>query len=933
MMRQYREAKRAAGDALLLFRMGDFYELFYDDACKAANILGLTLTTRDRNKGPDAMPMAGFPHHQLDLYLAKLIAAGCKAAVCEQMEDPKKAKTIVKREVIRVVTPGTVTDESILDPKTSNYLAAVTLPAKPRMASSGRFAFDEGEGEKPRRALSVDPLEKAGVAWIELSTGEFTAATVTFQEMTDLLARIHPAELLVPERDASLFSAPGAPYMLTVRPDWGFALRSSAEKLHALFKVSTLEGYGFSPESDPLAIGAAGGVLDYLGETQKQSLDHIERIQKYRPGGQLEIDEATQRSLELLRSSRDGRREGSLLDAVDSCVTAMGSRLLASWLAYPLTDIPQIRERQDAVEELLANPLLRDLARQKLRTVSDLARIVSRVAQRRVTPRDLVGIRKTLEVLPDLKAGLETCSSALLKGNAARIFPLEELTDELRRALGDEVPLNFREGGFIAPGYDAALDEFRRLQTGGKQWLAEFQASEIQKTGIPTLKVGFNSVFGYYIEVTQAQSEKVPPNYIRKQTLKNAERYITEELKVYEERVLRAAEDAKAREFELFENLMAAALARRAELQMTAAALAHLDVLASFAETAAARGYCRPEMVEEPVLHITAGRHPVLDAADPGSFVPNDADCDPAGAMIHLITGPNMAGKSTYIRQVALLVILAQTGSFIPASKGVIGIADRVFARVGASDELTRGLSTFMVEMIETARILNGATRRSLVILDEIGRGTSTYDGISLAWGIAEALCHRPSLPGAAGPEGSSGACRTFFATHYHELTNLPDTCPGVSNLNVAVREWDEEIAFLHKIVPGPADRSYGIHVARLAGVPKNVIRRAQTILDTLEASHLQAARQALGGVLKSVGATPFEPSGGGAGQTAETAPPPSKPARRRKGAIQFSLFGPEDHPVIDEIRSVEIERLTPLEAMSLIARWKEEIGGEPSKG
>ena len=430
MMRQYREAKRAAGDALLLFRMGDFYELFYDDACKAANLLGLTLTTRDRNKGPDAMPMAGFPHHQLDLYLAKLIAAGCKAAVCEQMEDPKKAKTIVKREVIRVVTPGTVTDESILDPKTSNYLAAVTLPAKPRMASADRFSFDEGEGEKPRRALSVDPLEKAGVAWIELSTGEFTAATVTFQEMTDLLARIHPAELLVPESYASLFSAHGAPCMLTVRPDWGFALRSSVEKLHALFKVSTLEGYGFSPESDPLAVGAAGGVLDYLSETQKQSLDHIERIQKYQPGGQLEIDEATQRSLEILRSSRDGRREGSLLDAVDSCITAMGSRLLASWLAYPLTDIQKIGARQDAVEELLANPLLRDLIRQ----VSD------RFGQRVAVVDERGELAACLDGSPQLRVGrltdvLSFCGKAegielLLRSMRPDWIALDEISAE-----------------------------------------------------------------------------------------------------------------------------------------------------------------------------------------------------------------------------------------------------------------------------------------------------------------------------------------------------------------------------------------------------------------------------------------------------------------------------------------------------------------------
>ncbi|MGI5832019.1 MAG: DNA mismatch repair protein MutS [Thermoguttaceae bacterium] len=915
MMRQYAEAKRAAGDALLLFRMGDFYELFYDDAHLAGNLLGLTVTTRDRHKGPDAMPMAGFPHHQLDLYLAKLINAGCKVAVCEQMEDPKKAKTIVKREVIRVVTPGTVMDDTILDPKTSNYLVAVTLPAKPDLVSGEDGLPLDGDGEAAtRRPKGVAPEEKAGVAWVELSTGEFTAATVPFREVADLLARIHPAELLIPENFAPYFPEHSDSPVRTLRPDWTFALRSAVENLHHLFRVTTLEGFSFSPEADPLAISAAGGVYSYLRETQKQSLDHIETLKKYQPGLQLEIDEASQRSLEILRNSRDGRREGSLLGAVDTCITPMGSRLLASWLAYPLTDIAEIVRRQDAVAELLDGHALRDLIRAKLRSVSDLARTASRVAQRRVSPRDLVGIRKTLEVLPEPKTELARCASPFLKSCADRIHPLEDFTDELRRALGDDTPLNYREGGFIVAGYDTRLDELRDLQTGGKRWLAEFQASEIRKTGIPTLKVGFNSVFGYYIEVTRAHSDKVPGNYIRKQTLKNAERYITEELKVYEEKVLRAEEEARVREFELFDGLVQLAIDRRAELQANAAALANLDVLASMADVAAARGYCRPKMVEEPILHLRDGRHPVLDAADPGNFVPNDADCSPDKVMIHLITGPNMAGKSTYIRQIALLVLLAQTGSFIPASEAEIGITDRIFARIGASDELTRGMSTFMVEMIETARILNGATRRSLVILDEIGRGTSTYDGISLAWGIVEALSHRPLPPGLPDTVDGSKGCRTFFATHYHELTNLSDTCSGVDNLNVAVREWDEQIAFLHKIVPGPADRSYGIHVARLAGVPRHVIRRAQTILDTLEASHLQAARDALGGVLKSVGATPFD------------APEPPRSGKRRKPTVQFSLFGPEDHPVIDEIRSVDVENLTPLQAMTLISRWKEEL-------
>ncbi len=913
MMRQYREAKRAAGDAILLFRMGDFYELFYDDAYKAANILGLTLTTRDRNKGPDAMPMAGFPHHQLDLYLAKLINAGQKVAVCDQMEDPKKAKTIVKREVTRVVTPGTVTDEAILDPKTSNYLAAVALPAKPRFVPrADNFDFDGAEKTRAPQN-KIDPAQPTGVAWVELSTGEFTAAQVPFQEALDLLARIHPAEILIPEHCAAHFPDRNEGTMRTLRPDWTFALRAAVDGLYALFRVNTLEGFSFSPENDPLALAAAGGIYAYLNETQKDSLEYIETLRKYQSASQLEIDEASQRSLEILRNNRDGRREGSLLDAVDLCKTPMGSRLLASWLAYPLTDIARIAARQDGVEELARGAELREFLRRQFRSVFDLPRIVTRLAQRRVTPRDLISIRKTLEILPELKSRLAGCSASLLNRYADQIFPLEELAGELRRALGDETPLNFREGGFIETGYDAELDEYRRLQSGGKQRLAEFQAAEIEKTGIPTLKVGYNSVFGYYIEVTRAQSDKVPADYIRKQTLKNAERYITEELKAYEEKVLGAAERALEREFELFGRLVQTAAEKRAQLQSTASALSHLDVLAALAEAAAVRGYCRPRLVEEPVLHIKEGRHPVLDAADPGAFVPNDADCSPDGAMIHLITGPNMAGKSTYIRQIALLVLLAQTGSFIPAADAEIGITDRIFARVGASDELTRGLSTFMVEMIETARILNGATRRSLVILDEIGRGTSTYDGISLAWGIAESLSRRPPLPGASSDKEQG--CRTFFATHYHELTKLPETCPSVDNLNVAVREWDDEIAFLHKIMPGPADKSYGIHVARLAGVPKPVIRRAKAILDSLEASHLNAAREALAGALKSAAEQPFDE------------PETPRSGRRSKKAVQFSLFGPEDHPLINEIRGLNVENLTPLEALRLIARWKEELG------
>ena len=907
MMKQYNDAKAAAGDALLLFRMGDFYELFFDDAYKAADALGITVTSRDRNKGPDATPMAGFPHHQLDTYLARLISAGFRVAVCEQLEDPKKAKTIVKREVVRIVTPGTVTDDAILDPKSSNYLAAIAVPAKCRLAVSPNdleIAPTSGAEESAsHRTASIHPDETVGLSWVELSTGEFFAATLPFRELSDQLAGIQPSELLVAESSALFFPKKYAgAAMTTVRPDWTFHHKTAVETLLRHFKVKTLEGFGFSDPDAP-ALHAAGAVLDYLRETQKQSLSHIETLTRHQSGEQLEIDQSSRRSLELFRSGHEGRREGSLLWALDDCVTPSGSRLIAEWLTYPLTAINKIRLRQDAVEELLGSGNQREEFRDRLRSVCDLARIMARVIQERVSPRELAAVGRTLQILPFFRESLVSCGASLLQTLGEHIFPLTELAAELSAALGDDCPLSGRDGGFIRTGYNAELDEYRELGRGGKQWLASYQASESARTGIPTLKVGFNSVFGYYIEVTRLHSDKIPPEYVRKQTLKNAERYITEELKIYEEKVLGAEEKAKALEYDLFVALREKVAAERGKIQRSAGALAMLDALGSLAQIAAKYHYTRPTMVEEPVLHVREGRHPVLERTEEsGTFVPNDADCGGSDAMIHLITGPNMAGKSTFIRQVALLVIMAQTGSFLPASEAEIGVVDRVFARVGASDELTRGLSTFMVEMIETARILNGATAKSLVVLDEIGRGTSTYDGISLAWAIAESLHERIG-------------CRTFFATHYHELTDLAETCPGIDNLNVAVREWDDEIAFLHKIVPGSADRSYGIHVARLAGVPPEVIRRAKKILTELEDAHLDAARGAIGGALKSVAATPFL-------ESAETA----SEKTTRSAPVQFSLFGPEDHPVVEEIRSLDVNSLTPLDALTLLARLKKTI-------
>ena len=859
MMRQYEEAKRACPDALLLFRMGDFYELFYDDAKTASAVLGLTLTSRE--KGENAIPMAGFPHHQLESYLGKLIAAGFRAAVCEQVEDPKKAKGLVRREVTRVVTPGTVTDDALLDPRESNYLAAVAPPP--------------GEG-------------LWGLAWIELSTGRFWATAVSEEELAEHLARLSPSECLTPEDETPRPGLLSRPMMVTKRPPWAFSRDAARMTLRKQFGTAGLEGFGFSDDDprDSQALRAAGAILDYLRETQRTTLEHIERLSPYRRGKTLEIDQAARRSLEITRTMREGKREGSLLAVLDRTTTAMGARLLGEWLAAPSADRETICARHDAVAELVADPKLCSEIREALRGVFDLERLLTRIVTGRASPRDLAAVGRSLRVLPGLKAKLTARKAPLLARLESAIDLCAALRSRFDAALADDCPLSCRDGGFIREGYHPPLEELRELARGGKQWIARYQAEESRRTGIPNLKVGYNKVFGYYIEITNAHQEKIPAEYIRKQTIKNAERYITPELKDYEEKVLSADERAKELEYELFLELRDAAAEHRRPLQSTAAALAELDVLAGLAELARQRGYCRPQMVDEPILRIEEGRHPVLDAVLPsGEFVPNDCRCGGDDGQVLLITGPNMAGKSTYIRQAALMAVMAQIGSFVPARTAVLGTVDRLFARVGAGDEIARGQSTFMVEMTETARILNLATERSLVVLDEIGRGTSTYDGISLAWAVVEHLHDRIG-------------CRTLFATHYHELTDLEKSLPRVRNYNVAVREWQENVVFLHKIVPGAADKSYGIHVARLAGVPKTVIERAKDILVRLEQEHLDAA---------------------GREKIARSA------KTERPATIQLTLFGAE-HPIVEELRMVDVDSLTPLAALQRLHQWKEQL-------
>jgi DNA mismatch repair protein MutS len=858
MMERYLEVKRQNPGSLLLFRMGDFYELFFDDAQLAAKVLGLTLTSRDKGS-PNPIAMAGFPYHALDNYLQKLIHAGLRAAICDQVEDPKLAKGLVRREVTRIVSPGTLVDEGLLDPRKSNFLASV-WPEK--------------------HAL--------GLAWLELSTGRFVAAQIDPQNLADELARIEPAECLVPDQnlqpDLTAVLAGREGFLVSRRPAWSFGRADCRRRLLDHFGTTTLDGLDLDENS--LGVTAAGALLQYVQETQKSALAHIVRLEPYRRGSSLLIDEATRRSLELTETLRAGTREGSLLSVIDQTVTPMGARVLAERLANPLTNAAAIDERLDAVEELTQDAVLTRDVRDELERAYDLERLTARVATARAGPRDLACLAKTLSLLPKLKARLSARRSPRLVQLEAQLDLCADVRSEIEQALADEPPLGTTDGNIFRAGYHPQLDELRGLARGGKEWIARYQAEEITRTGISNLKVGFNRVFGYYLEVTASQADKVPADYMRKQTLKNQERYITPPLKEHEEKVLRAEEQAIALEQELFATLRDRVASQSRRLTGTATALAEIDVLAGLATVAVRHNYCRPELVAESVLDVRDARHPVLDRLKPsGEFVPNDMSlgvavetmdgASPSAGRVQIITGPNMAGKSTYIRQAALITILAQMGSFVPARSARIGIADRIFARVGASDELGKGQSTFMVEMAETARILNAATSRSLVILDEIGRGTSTYDGISLAWAVTE---HLHDVVG----------CRTLFATHYHELTELTQTLSAASNWNVAVREDADDVIFLHQIVPGTADKSYGIHVARLAGVPREVVERARVILESLEADHVDEA---------------------GRPKVPERS---TRPATRK----QLRLFEAETHPVLDAIRELDLDRMTPMAAL-----------------
>lgn len=797
-MRQYMDAKRSlTKDTLLMFRMGDFYEMFFEDAKIASSLMNVVLTSRA------GAPLCGVPYKAVRLYIPKLLAAGYKVALADQLEDARFAKGLVKRDITEVITPGTLMEDSMLDDRRSNYLAAI-LPSK------GRW----------------------GLATLELTTGEFRLAEIAPESLDSELTRLKPAETLVPASVLERWQLEGFPKEVprnlnwTSLEDWHFDIEVCRKDMLRHFQVASLDGFGC--RGYETAIGAAGAILHYACTNLRKDAANITRISAYQPEDCLVLDRISQRNLELVEPIFTGEKNNTLLSVMDETVTPMGARMLREWLLRPLNNLHDILERQDAVDDLFSHPMLLGELREMLAAIRDIERTITRLAVgSNASARDLLVLKRGLEMVPGLRTLLSDASAQLLHNEADELEELPELTELIGRAIVDEPPATIHDGGIFREGFNQELDTLRRASTEGKDWIAQYQLQEQQRTGIKSLKVRFNKVFGYFIEVSKSFLDIVPQEYIRKQTIVNGERFITPELKEIEDKVLGSDEKSQALEYELFQELRQRVCAHLQQIQKTARAVAAVDCLGSLAQVAIQYNYVRPEVVEETVLDIRDGRHPVLDARMTDSaFVPNDCLLDTSSNQIGLITGPNMAGKSTFIRQVALLVIMAQMGSFIPVRKARIGMADRIFTRVGAADDLSRGQSTFMVEMVETANILNHATPRSLIILDEIGRGTSTFDGLSLAWAIAEFLHDTPT-----------SKARTLFATHYHELTDLALTKPGVKNYNVLVREQGEEILFLRKIAPGIADKSYGIHVARLAGIPRQIIDRAAQVLENLEAT------------------------------------------------------------------------------------------------
>ncbi len=880
MFRQYRALKGQNPGAILLYRMGDFYEMFHEDAEIASKVLDLTLTARGKGTA-NAAPMCGFPHHQLDAYAAKLVRGGHRVAVCDQVEDPKLAKGLVRREVVRIVTPGTLDDPNELDARANSWIAAV--------------AFVTG---------------RVGAAFLDASTGEFVAwedaGPHAWGNLGERLDAFGPRELVHADDLAWPEGARPDPARcsVTTNDPYSFTPGVAGDLLKRHFEVASLDGYGLAGR--PAAIAAASGLLAYVKDTIKSGLEHIDGLTSHEPAEHVLIDAASFRALEIDRALRDGARTGSLLHAVDRTLTPPGARLLRAWIAAPLLAPEGIAERHEAVLELLQRPALRADARARLDGMHDIERLLARTVSGTATARDLLALKASLARLPGLYGALGTAQAALLRGIAGT-DPCAALAARLAAGVHEEPPAGLREGGLIRDGFHAELDALRAIRRDGRDTIAAIEVREREATSIASLKVRFNKVFGYYIEVSKSNLHLVPERYQRKQTIAGGERFVTSEIKEYEAKVLGAQERIESLEYEIFIALRAEVAAAAPPVKAAARAAARADVLSGFAQLAEERDLRRPTLVPEPRLRIIGGRHPVVEQMLVETrFAPNDATLGKDAGAIAILTGPNMGGKSTYLRQVALIAILAQAGSFVPAEEAELGIVDRIFCRVGASDNLAEGQSTFMVEMSETANILHHVTPRSLVLLDEIGRGTATFDGLAIAWAVVEYL---QQLPG--------GAPRTLFATHYHELTELAVTLPGIVNLRMAVREWGERVIFTHRVETGPSDRSYGIHVARLAGVPQPVVARAEEILANLERDEYggdglpRRARKA-GGQKE-----------GAFGADRPLFPPPSSSPREPK----------QDDPavaeVLTDIRRQAPERLTPLEALTLVDSWSRRLKKE----
>ncbi|HEV8483211.1 MAG TPA: DNA mismatch repair protein MutS [Blastocatellia bacterium] len=880
MLKQYQEIKRQHPGTLLFFRLGDFYEMFFDDAVIGSKELEITLTARHKERGA-AVPMCGVPYHAAGGYIAKLVRKGYRVAICDQTEDARKTTKLVRREVVRVITPGTAIDSQLLEARENNYLASV---------------FGVGHG--------------MAVAFLDLSTGEFLVTEFVgdsaWERVVEQLDAFGPREILLPKPLEPLFrsgrradvesdsqqnpadssatvSVPDEDRALTPLDEWAFSLERASELLKAQFGVASLDGFGLGGHD--LAVSAAGAALHYVRETQKEEAGHVTGISYFEPNDYLILDTPTVRNLELIEAL-DGSRSRTLAGVLDETVTGMGSRLLKQWLVRPSMRIGELNARLDSVAELKTAIILRDRLRSELKKVADLERLMGRISLGRATPRDLAALKSSADCIPAIKEFLRDATCSLLEVLAESLDELADVRELIGNSLVEDPPISLADGGYIRPGYNADLDELREVATSSKSIIARIEARERTRTGISSLKVKFNNVFGYFLEISKANVKSVPEDYERRQTLTNAERYTTPELKEYEAKVLGAEERIAEIEQQLFLTIRQAVAAQTRRVQAVAQALSMLDVLLSLAEVAARRNYCRPQLTEDDEIYIRAGRHPVIETTGE-RFIPNDAYANNSTDRLLIITGPNMGGKSVYLRQTALIAILAQIGSFVPASEARIAIVDRIFTRVGASDSLARGRSTFMVEMTETANILNTATPRSLVLLDEVGRGTSTFDGLSLAWAIGEYLHDNPQH-----------AAKTLFATHYHEMTELGKLLPGVRNYQMAVKESGGTIVFLRRVVEGSASKSYGLEVARLAGLPKGVIDRAREILSNLEANELDVTGK----------------------------PKFARHLPSRKNDPQPTLFEIANDAVLDDLRALDVESIGDEAALALLRGFKERL-------